>query len=72
MFVFVSFSCVNICLVPWKLFEHEDAGRVFIYLPRDLTDIDAMKQTCNRCFKGSSKSIKKKKKKKNSNKNHRI
>ena len=39
------FSCINICWVPRKLFEHE-AVRPFKHLPGDLASVNAMKQTC--------------------------
>ena len=45
-----GFSCINICWVPRKLFEHESArpsvGRVFKLLPRDPANVNALKQPC--------------------------
>ena len=38
------FSCINICLVS-KLFEFE-AARLFKHVPRDLENVNAMKQRC--------------------------
>ena len=45
------FSCIYICWVPRKLFEHEAdrlrlIGRVSKHLPRDTASVNAMKPTC--------------------------
>ena len=41
-----AFSCINICRIPRKLFEHEAAGWVFKHLSRDPANVNALKQTC--------------------------
>ena len=43
------FSCINICRVLRKLFEHKAARLSFKHLWRDLATVNAMKQTCDRC-----------------------
>ena len=40
------FLCINIRRVPRKMLEHEDTGRVLSLLPRDLTNVNIMKQIC--------------------------
>ena len=36
------FHCINICQVPWKIFEHSACGLVLIILPRDLIFVNAL------------------------------
>ena len=40
------FSCINICQVPRKLFEHEDVRPSVQTSPNDPSSVNAMKQTC--------------------------
>ena len=40
------FSCINICRVPRKLFEHEADRPSVQHHPRDPASVNAMKQTC--------------------------
>ena len=43
-----GFSCINLRLVPRKVFEHEPAGRVFKHLPRDPANVNARKNMVDR------------------------
>ena len=38
-----SFSCINICQVPWEVLKTEARGRGFQHLPRDLVNVNALK-----------------------------
>ena len=38
-----GFSCINICQVPWEVLKTEAEGRGFQHLPRDLANINALK-----------------------------
>ena len=38
-----GFLCINICQVPWKVLKTEAEGRGFQHLPRDLADVNALK-----------------------------
>ena len=40
------FSCINICWVPRKLFEHEAVRPSVQTLSEDPASVNAMKQTC--------------------------
>ena len=37
------FSCINICQVPWELLKTVAEGRGFQHLPRDLANVNALK-----------------------------
>ena len=38
-----GFSCINIRQVPWEVLKTEAEGRGFQYLPRDLANVNALK-----------------------------
>ena len=38
-----GFSCINILQVPWEVLKTEAEGRGFQYLPRDLANVNALK-----------------------------
>ena len=38
-----GFTCINIRLVPWELLKTEAGGRGFQHLPRDLANVNALK-----------------------------
>ena len=38
-----GFSCINIRQVPWEVLKTEDEGRGFQHLPRDLANVNALK-----------------------------
>ena len=38
-----GFSCINICQVPWEVLKTEAEGRGFQHLPRDLANVNALK-----------------------------
>ena len=38
-----GFSCINIRQVPWEVLKTEDGGRGFQHLPRDLANVNALK-----------------------------
>ena len=38
-----GFSCINIRQVPWKVLKTEAEGRGFQHLPRDLANVNALK-----------------------------
>ena len=38
-----SFSCINIHQVPWEVLKTEVEGRGFQHLPRDLANVNALK-----------------------------
>ena len=38
-----GFSCINIRLVPWEVLKIEAEGRGFQHLPRDLVNVNALK-----------------------------
>ena len=38
-----GFSCINIRQVPWEVLKTEAEGRVFQHLPRDLVNVNALK-----------------------------
>ena len=46
MFEPLRFGCINICLIPVKLHEHENAGRGFKYILRDPAKFNAMEEQC--------------------------
>ena len=39
-----GFSCINIRQVPWEVLKTEAEGRSFQHLPRDLTNVNALKK----------------------------
>ena len=39
-----EFSCINIRQVPWEVLKTEAKGRGFQHLPRDLGNVNALKQ----------------------------
>ena len=38
-----GFSCINIRQVPWEVLKTEAGGRGFQHLPRDLANVNALK-----------------------------
>ena len=38
-----GFSCINICKVPWEVLKTEAFGLGFQHLPRDLANVNALK-----------------------------
>ena len=38
-----GFSCINIRQVPWEVLKTEAEGRGFRHLPRDMANVNAMK-----------------------------
>ena len=38
-----GFSCINIRQVPWEVLKTEAEGRGFQHLPRDLANVNALK-----------------------------
>ena len=38
-----GFSGINICQVPWEVLKTEAKGRAFQHLPRDLANVNALK-----------------------------
>ena len=38
-----GFSCINICQVPWEVLKTEARGRGFQHFPRDLANVNALK-----------------------------
>ena len=38
-----GFSCINIRQVPWEVLKTEAKGRGFQHLPRDLANVNALK-----------------------------
>ena len=38
-----GFSCINIRQVPWEVLKTEAEGHGFQYLPRDLANVNALK-----------------------------
>ena len=38
-----GFACVNIRQIPWKVLKTEIGGRGFQHLPRDLANVNALK-----------------------------
>ena len=38
-----GFSCINIRQVPWEVLKTEAEGRGFQHLPRDLVNVNALK-----------------------------
>ena len=38
-----GFSCINTCQVPWEVLKTEAEGRGFQHLPRDLANVNALK-----------------------------
>ena len=42
-----GFSCINIRQIPKEVLKTEAVGRGFQHLPRDLTNVSALKKPCS-------------------------
>ena len=45
-----GFSCVNICQVQWEVLKTKAEGRGFQHLPRDLVNVNALKNPVRSLF----------------------
>ena len=45
-----GFSCINIRQVPWEVLKTEAEGRGFQHLPRDLANVNALKNKFDRYY----------------------
>ena len=49
-----GFSCINIRQVPWEVLKTEAEGRGFQHLPRDLANVNALKNHRYYCIKSEN------------------